>query len=433
MRGRPSRSGICAAAVAAVLLAGAVTACSSSGGSGGKQTIRFVWWGNQDRATATQKAVAAFEAKNPNIKVQTEFSGYASYVQKLTTQIAGGAAPDLIQLDRPTFGEYQQKHALVDLTPNVGKTLHLDKVPSELLAGEQSDGDQYAVPAGQTTQMLVYDATLFAKAGVTVPASGWTWEQFNTDMQKVGAATGVPGTTDFGWAIDWFDSWLHGRGKSLYTNDGQLAFTADDLTQFWTMTSTLAKNKGASNAQATTKMDGSTQNSALVGGKSASEINYDSNLTSYLSSYKGTLKTAPLPTDGTGPAQSGMAALPPVYFAVPKQAHHQDAALKLLDFLINDPGAGTTLGATRGVPPNLQIRQQVCTAATTDKGNKAVCDYETTVKDKIGPSSGWFWPSGSSAIKTDFQQVYDNVIFGKASVQDAAGQLVNDAKQSLSS
>ena len=433
MKKRPSRYGICAAIAAAVLLTGAVTACSSSGGgSGGKQTIRFVWWGNQDRATATQKAVAAFEAKNPNIKVQTEFSGYAAYVQKLTTQIAGGAAPDLIQLDRPTFGEYQQKHALFDLTPEVGKTLHLDQVPPALLAGEQSDGDQYAVPAGQTTQMLVYDSTLFTKAGVTVPASGWTWEQFITDMKKVGAATGTPGTTDFGWAIDWFDSWLHTRGKSLYGSDGQLAFTADDLTQFWTMTSTLAKDKGASNAQATTKMDGSTQNSALVGKKAASEINYDSNLTSYVSSYQGgSLKTAPLPSDGTGPAQSGMAALPPVYFAVPKQAGHHDAALKLLDFLINDPSAGTILGATRGVPPNQQVRQQVCSSSAA--GNQAVCAYEASVKDKIGPSASWYWPSGSSAIKTDFQQVYDNVIFGKSSVSDAANQLINDAKQSLSS
>jgi multiple sugar transport system substrate-binding protein len=198
------------------------------------------------------------------------------------------------------------------------------------------------------------------------------------------------------------------------------------------MTSTLAKNKGASNAQATTKMDGSTQNSALVTGKAASEMNYDSNLTSYLSSYKGSLKAAPLPSDGTSTAESGMAALPPVFFAVPKQAGHQDAAMKLLDFLVNDPAASKILGATRGVPPNQQNRQQVC-ASATNAGNKAVCDYETAAKAKIGPSSSWFWPSGSSAIKTDFQQVYDNVIFGKSSVADAAGQLVSDAKQSLSS
>ena len=431
MSGALSRTKIGAVAL---VLAGVVSACSSSGGgSGGKQSIRFVWWGNQDRATATQQAVALFEKQNPNIKVSTEFSSYNSYVQKLTTQIVGGGgAPDVIQLDRPTFGEYVQKHALLDLTPYVGKSLNLSDIASELLSGEKADGDQYAIPSGQTTQMITYDSTLFAKAGVTVPANGWTWDEFLNDMRTIGAKTGTPGTTDFGWAVDWFDSWLHERGKSLYTDDGKLNFTADDLTQFWTLTSSLAKQKGASNAQATTKMDGSVQNSAMVLKQAASETNYDSNLTSYISSYNGgTVKAAPMPTDGTGPNQSGMAALPPVYYAVPKQAGHKDAAVKLIDFLVNNPDAGKILGATRGLPPNQTVRQQVCSTATG--GNKAVCDYETAVKDKIGPSAGWFWPAGSSAIKTDFQQVYDNVIFGKSSPSSAANQLVSEANQSLNS
>src|SRR6266581_3787215 len=190
-------------------------------------------------------------------------------------------------------------------------------------------------------------------AGVPVPTEGWTWQEFTTDMEKVGAATGTAGTTDFGWAVDWFDSWLHTRGKQLYTADGQLGFTADDLTAFWTMTGEMRDKKGVSAAQATTKMDGSMQNSALV------------------------------------------------------------------------------TGATLGLPANLDVRSQVC--ASAEPGNKAVCDYETTVKAKIGPSSGWLWPSGSSAIKTDFQKVYDDVIFGKKSPAAAAAQVVSDAQQSLKS
>lgn len=430
MTRRPSRWAICGVLGAiAITLAGALTACGSSSGAGGKQSIRFVWWGNQDRANATQQAVSLFEKKYPNIKVSTEFSGYAAYVQKLTTQIAGGAAPDVIQVDRPTFGEYQQKHVLTNLSGN--KNLNLGNIPSELLSGGQANGGQYAIPAGQTTQMIVYDDKLFARAGVTVPTTGWTWQEFQADMEKVGQATGVPGTTDFGWAVDWFDSWLHQRGKRLYTDNGKLDFTADDLTAFWTMTSDMRTKKGVSSPQATTKMDGSTQNSALVLGQAASEMNYDSNLTSYVSSYKGTLSEAPLPSDGTGPSQSGMAALPPVYFAVPTQSKHKDAAAKLLNFLVNDPDAGKALGATRGLPANLQTRQQVCASASP--ASKAVCAYEQTAKDKIGPSAGWFWPSGSSAIKTDFQQVYDNVIFGKTSPASAAAQVISDANQSLNS
>lgn len=430
-RGRP-RWGVWAVTAAlSVTLTGALAACgSSSSGDGGTQTIRFVWWGNQDRADATAKAVALFEKKYPAIHVKTEFSGYPAYVQKLTTQMAGGAAPDLMQLDRPTFGEYVHRHVLADLSDATGSVIKVDKIPANLLSGGKVDGSQYAVPAGQTAQMLVYDQKLFARAGVTVPAAGWTWEQFTAGMAKVGATTGTAGTTDFGWAVDWFDSWLHTRGKQLYTSDGKLAFTASDLEDFWNLTGAMRKAKGVSSPQATTKMDGSMQNSALVLGQAASEMNYDSNLTSYHASYKGTLLVAPLPSDSHDSARSGMAALPPVYFGVAQHSSHKAAAEKLLNFLANDPEAGKVLGATRGLPANSDIRAQVCGSATT-AGDKAVCDYEKNVGDKLGPSSTWQWPTGSSAIKTDFQQVYDDVIFGKTSVAAAASRVVKDAQQSL--
>jgi multiple sugar transport system substrate-binding protein len=116
---------------------------------------------------------------------------------------------------------------------------------------------------------------------------------------------------------------------------------------------------------------------------------------------------------------------------VPRDAKHKDAAVQLISFLVNDQGAGAILGATRGLPPNLNVRQQVCSSNAA--ANKAVCDYESAAKAKIGPSAGWFWPAGSAEIKTDFTQVYDNVIFGKSSPASAAGQLVNEAKQALSS
>src|SRR5437763_10237373 len=101
------------AATLALVLAATATlgACGSGSGAKGapaaaKQTIRFVWWGNQDRADATGKAVQLFEAKHPNITVQTEFAGYSAYFQKLSTETAGRAAPDVIQSDGSTYSAY---------------------------------------------------------------------------------------------------------------------------------------------------------------------------------------------------------------------------------------------------------------------------------------------------------------------------------------
>ncbi|MEV7144769.1 ABC transporter substrate-binding protein [Streptomyces tauricus] len=432
MRGRtPRRGRWSVVAAAALTLAGTLTACSSSPestSSDAEQTIRFVWWGNEDRAEVTEKAVALFEKKYPNIKVKAEFSGYPAYVQKLTTQIAGGAAPDLLQLDRPTFGEYQQKHQLANLKPYLGKSLKTDKIPASLLAGGKADDGQYAMPAGLTTELVVYDKELFAKAGVTVPESGWTWKQFATDMVKVKNKTGRAGISDFGWSVDLFETWLHQRDKALYASSSKLGFTADDLTEYWNMLGSLRKKKAVTEAEVTTKSDGSVQNSPLVAKESASESSYDSGVTSYVSSYQGgTLELAPLPSDNA--SASGMPALPPVYYGVSQRSSHKEAAALLLNFLVNDPEASAVLGTTRGTPPNSDNKDAVCAKATGP--DKQTCDFQTKMADRLMPSDSWFWPSGSAALKSDFQRVFDQVIFGETSVSAGAAKVVENAEQGL--
>ena len=415
------------ALLVAVLAASLLSACGS-GSANGAVTIRFVWWGNEDRAKATQSAIALFEKQNPNITVQTEYSGYDAYFQKLATQVAGGASPDLIQLDRDSIEEYQQKGVLVNLDQYTGSgALHTTQIAAQLLEGGKVNGNLYAVPAGQTTLMLVYDPAVWAKAGVTAPATGWTWAQFNAAMQQVGARSGTAGVTDYGWAVNWFEVWLAQHGKKLYTSDGKLGFTQQDLVDFWNLTAAVRPGRGASTPEQTTQQDGSAAKSALVAKQTSAEINYDSNLTGYLSAYGANLQAMPLPTDNG--SVSGLAAMPPVTFAVSQRSKHIDAAVKLLDFLTNNPDAGKILGTTRGLPANQSIRQQVCAAAGA--GDKAVCDYETAVGPKLEPSFG-NWPNGAAAIKTDFQNVYDDVIFGRSSVSAAAARVITDAQQSLS-
>jgi multiple sugar transport system substrate-binding protein len=411
---------------AAVAALGSLAACGGGGGSsssGDKVTLRMVWWGNDDRAKATRSAIALFEKQHPNVTVQTEFSAYDAYFQKLSTQLAGGGAPDVVQIDRPNFGDYARRHVLKDLTSYNGKSLKTDAIDPNLLAGGKIDGKLYAVPGGQLTQSLVYDPAVWKKAGVNPPAVGWTWDQFTAAITKLGAS-GTPGTTDFGWAIDWFEVWLAQRGKQTYTPDGKLGFTEADLAQFWGMLADLRKQKGVSAPSATTKMDGSMPNSAYVTGAAASEINYDSSLTAYLSAKPGTA-AGPLPSYN---GKTGMSALPTVTWGVTQRSKNADVAVELVNFLVNDQDAGAILGATRGLPPNKDVRKAVAAKATG--ANKAVFDYEDSVASLITTQAP-VWPVGSAEIKRDFQQVYDDVIFNKISVDEGAKQLVQDAQQSL--
>jgi multiple sugar transport system substrate-binding protein len=123
-----------AAAVMAVL-AMALTGCSGSTPTAfdGTVTLRFSWWGSDTRHKMTQKLIDAYEAKNPNIKIEGEYGDWSGYWDKLATQVASQDAPDIIQMDAQYLGEYAERGALLEL-----KDVDLSKF------------DQAAADAGKT-------------------------------------------------------------------------------------------------------------------------------------------------------------------------------------------------------------------------------------------------------------------------------------------
>ena len=87
----------------AVLGAGAGFAASALlGGASWAQDakqLRVFWWGSQERADRSNKAVDAFKTANAGVDVKTESAGWSDYWPRLATRVAGRNAPDLIQMD----------------------------------------------------------------------------------------------------------------------------------------------------------------------------------------------------------------------------------------------------------------------------------------------------------------------------------------------
>ncbi|MFI6762423.1 ABC transporter substrate-binding protein [Micromonospora sp. NPDC050417] len=390
-------------------------------------TLQFVWWGNDDRAEKTRAAVELFESKHPNITVETSFGAYDAYFQKLSTQIAGGDTPDVVQMDRAYFREYAERNALLDLTPFLGRTLHNEDVAKALKpAGEFGDA-VYGIPAGLTTQGLAYDPQVWEKAGVAAPTTTWTWDDFLAAATKLSQSSGgkVAGTTDFGWAIDWFDAWLQQRGKTLYTEDAKLGFTVGELTEFWNLTAQFRAAGAATPAAVTTQVDGAMPTSAFVKKQSYSEINYDSSFTAYRSSYGESVAYGPLPSNTD---KRGMVAHASMSFSVSRGTEHPDQATMLVDFLINDVEAGKLLGVARGLPTNTKVLAAVAPALAP--GDKAVYDYQQSVAALLLPTPP-AQPKGGGAIKQEFQRIYDEIIFGRLPIGDGAKRLVDEANDAL--
>lgn len=420
--------GFCAAATALVLSA-VLAGCGGSGESagGGKVVLRYTWWGNPDRAARTEQAVALFEKQHPNVRVQTSFSGYDAYKQKLAIQATGGDAPDVMQLDYRQIDQYASGHVLLDLG-EVKDDLRTAEIDPGLLATGRVEGTQYAVPQGRGTETVVYDAKAWKASGVALPRKGWTWNQWADAVRALAKKTGRPGSTDPGQSEDAFEVWLRGRGKALYTKAGGLGFTADDLARWWTFTDRLRREGAVSPAEQTTQLDGSVENTPLGRGKATADFNWDAPSSGYLALVKGGVALAPMPSgeDGT----PGQYFKPSMFLGIGAHTGHREEAAALVDFLLNDRQAARILGATRGIPVNETIRKQ--TASQLKDFDRTVADFQSSLEGSLKdpPQAP---PSGDNALQTTFQRDYDQVSYERMSPRRAAENYVTEAKAELRS
>lgn len=402
--------------------------CGGGGAStaaGGKVTLRFTWWGNADRAVRTEKAVAAFERANPGIDIQTSYSTYESYKQKLATQAAGGDVPDLIQLDYRQISQYAGSEVLLDLGSR-RKELPTEDMDSGLLKTGQVDGVQYALPMGVGTQAMAYDKEAWRKAGLRTPKAGWTWEDWADALRGLKAAGYERPMTDPGSMEDWFEVWLRGQGKRLYGADGQTAFSAADLARFWTFTSKLRKEGLVSRAEDTTQMAGSVEDSPMGRKRAVAEFNWDAPSAGYEAVYGDRLALAPMPAgpDGT----PGQYYKPSMLLGIAAGSAHPREAAKFIDFLLNSDAAADILGVDRGTPVNSRQRTRVLPKVTGFQQQVAGLQESLEGRLKDPPAAP---PRGDNGLQSTFQRDYDQVAFEQASPREVAEDFRTEARTEL--
>ncbi|WP_069864057.1 ABC transporter substrate-binding protein [Streptomyces malaysiensis] len=427
MRGNGTRTSLALALV--LTFGGTLTGCGGDGGggSGGKVSLQFAWWGNPDRAARTEEAIKLFERRHPDIDVRTSFAGFDTYLTKLATQAAGGDAPDVMQLDYRQINQYATSGILLDLGQH--PELRSSDIDTGLLATGVVDGKQYALPVARGTETVAYDATLWRKAGVPAPTRSWTWDDWSDAMRKLSAAKtsqGRVGSIDPGQSEDVFEIWLRGQGKSLYTADKKLGFTEDDLTRFWEWSTDLREDGAVSPAEQTTLMDGTVENTPLGRQKAIADFNWDAPVSGYEAIVGKGLKMAPMPVgdDGT----PGQYFKPSMFFGASAKTPHPKQAAQLIDFLLNDKQAGAILGASRGIPANDTIRQDVL--PKLEGFDQVISTYQKQFEGRLKdpPPAP---PKGDASLQKTFSRDYDQVSYEHMSPREAAQDYITEAKAEL--
>jgi multiple sugar transport system substrate-binding protein len=134
--------------------------------------------------------VKAFEAKNPSIHVNLQVINWTQGHQVLNTQIGGGNPPDVAIIGTRWLPEYASNNLLVPLDSLMTSSFRNEFYKSAL-DSVKYQGKQYALPEAMSVRLLIYNKTLFKKAGISSPPK--TWTQLGNDAVKIHQKTGQAG------------------------------------------------------------------------------------------------------------------------------------------------------------------------------------------------------------------------------------------------
>lgn len=194
-------SAVAAGAVAAMTLGlagcgGSDSGGSSSSGSGGEAegpvTLSFACW-NQSSAPEWDALKDAFEAENPNIKIELKEYSAKDYDTLLVTDLAAGAGPDLFPIkDMRRYNFYQANGQLGDVSDIADPVKSDENIRIDYF---DIDGKYYGLPFRQDGEVIYYNKDLFNKAGVELPDGNWTWDDYVKTAKALAEGLAAAGET----------------------------------------------------------------------------------------------------------------------------------------------------------------------------------------------------------------------------------------------
>ncbi|HEY9294553.1 MAG TPA: sugar ABC transporter substrate-binding protein [Microlunatus sp.] len=237
--GGVSRRTILKASAAALALptAGMLAGCNdSSGQSSGEADasgpLTLIYLGDATQQKAFNQLFAAFHKSHPKIEIKATgiaAGDWATFAQTVSTQIAGGKIPDIVDVATEGQRLMASKGLLEPLDDRIAAdkdvtTPFFDGIAPNLKDWSKKygspDGKTYYIPGGYNTVVMYCNTEVFDKAGVDLPSKDWTWEEFREAGTKIKSKTGAF-LLPLGYGFPFVDimPWLLTNGASTLDAD----------------------------------------------------------------------------------------------------------------------------------------------------------------------------------------------------------------------
>lgn len=147
-------------------------AAAEDDGSYDECTLTISWWGGDSRHTATQAAVDAFMKAYPGITVETTYSAWDGWEEKMATAFAAGTAQDVNQINWNWITQYDSDGTTFLNLNDYASVIDLSQVDEKYLSMcEASDGSLAGLPISMTGRIFYWDKTTFDEVGCEIPTT----------------------------------------------------------------------------------------------------------------------------------------------------------------------------------------------------------------------------------------------------------------------
>ncbi|TDF97730.1 extracellular solute-binding protein [Paenibacillus piri] len=388
--------------------------------------LRIAWWGGQARHDYTLKIIELYQQKNPNVKFEAEYAAFDDYWKKLAPQAAANDLPDIIQMDDAYISQFGGRGQLEDLRPYMesGKLDKSNIAPGFLKIGEY-DGKQYQITLGVNALGATVDAEMLKKAGGSLPAKDWTWDDMEAAAQKLKASGKLLGDR-----IDqktFFAYYLRTQDQRLYNADGTALGYSDDKPfidyfkryQKWYDAGYVLPLDKLATKKFTPEDD------EMVLGNAFGTFAWSNQYIAFNAAAKRPTEMLPPP----GPnGKKGLFLKSSQGLSVTKNSKNKEEAIKFVNFFINDIEAHKIMKGERGVPINSKIQEALKPLLKLEEVK--VFDYVAWAEANSSPNDPPY-PVGSVEVLKVLQDVTEQILYKKISVEDGAAKFRKEANAIL--
>ena len=344
------------------------TAKTADGGSE-QITLRFSWWGGEERLAATLDVIKQFEEVNPNIKIEPEYGSSDGYADKLATQLASGTAPDIIQIDpglMPALVSNETNYFL-DLNTSSFDFSNFDENYYKLRINGIYDGKQLGIPTGISGGAVLVNQGLADQIGIDFHTQ-YTWDDIFDWAKKVREYDDsmylICSNKDYVANILANNYAKQLSGKTFINEETkEINLTSEQWQKVYTFVKRLYDEEVIAPASYSAAYSGDNMQSDpnWIAGKYVCSFTYMSTMETLAAANADAEYTAGLFPLYQGSDVDAWNANCPQIIAINAKSKNPEAAVEFLDYFFNNEKAMETLGCTRSVPPTAKARE-ICTA-----------------------------------------------------------------------